>query len=130
MIHHLSLNKKTDAVIALTTLLVVTAILLFGGITILLTSIDITRTTDSSSNIVLGRLRSRSCLEEAMYHIRADANYTGTITINYLDGSCEAQVTNATASTKNINVKGIIDEFTYEELRVADITLEPIQLID
>jgi type II secretory pathway pseudopilin PulG len=121
--------KKVKGVIALTTLLVVTAILLFSGLTLLITSSDLTQSVARSSRALLAEVYAKSCLEEAMYKISRDSNYTGTVTNSFSDGNCQAAVTNGgSSSTKNIALTANSGTYNYSRSYVADSSTNPLSL--
>lgn len=105
--------RKYDASVALTTLIIIIAILMSFGITISKTAVDLGYTsrgyvTDSSS-----RMLARSCLEEVLYKIKEDQALTGTFNLNINDRTCEMLIENgSSADLKNITITQSVDSYT------------------
>ncbi|MFQ5492695.1 MAG: hypothetical protein ACE5DX_00855 [Candidatus Dojkabacteria bacterium] len=124
-------NKK--GVIALTTLIIVTAILILGGVTLLLTSIDVGESASSSSSAILAELRAVSCFEEGLYRLRLDPSFIGTKPISYPEsGVCtvDVSINIGNPDYRDLNITSTVEEFSYEEMRTVDITQDPIVVIN
>lgn len=84
--------RLKSANVALTTVIVVSAILLFSGVSLVLTSIDLgLASRDFHTSVVLtGGLNS--CFEEALAQISANASYTGSVNMSTESFECTAVV--------------------------------------
>lgn len=130
----MSNKKKHDqkGIIALTTLIIVIAIMITGGITLLLTSIDTSVSTEAFNNRLLAKIRSRACLEEGLYRIKQDPLYIGTVTLTFADGDCDAVVTDSVGNPgiKILDIDSTIEEFGYSSQKAVDTNADPIVLVD
>jgi len=126
------INKLSHkGIIALTTLILITAILLFSGITLLLTSIDLSTSTEGFANNAIARIYMTTCLEEAMQRLNKDITYQGTINMTFVDGSCQS-ITSATEdpTKKSIAIVSVSGEFTSNDSFTANISADPIEVVD
>jgi hypothetical protein len=126
------MKKKFKANISLTTVLVTTTIILLGGISVLLSSMDLANITKSSYNKMLNELRSRSCLEEGLRRIKINTGFTGTASITYSDGNCVATVGNdpSDSNKKIITIVSTLAEYQYNLTKHIDISTDPFTIID
>ncbi len=101
----MSYKKTKKASVALTTVIVITAILTVGAVTLVLNTIDINKTSRNLSDYSVSYLKSITCLEEGILRIKQDNNYTGVFDVRF-DGIdiCSATVTNPGGSIRNIKV--------------------------
>lgn len=82
--------KDLDGNIALTTVLIFSALLVVSGIAILSQAIDFALSASSYSNQIYAENRAISCLEEAIYQFDRN-NSLPSVSIDYGSGdSCEA----------------------------------------
>ncbi len=122
-------TRKRKGNIALTTVLIVSAILIAGGLTLLLSTIDTTIASKNFGSNTLSQLGIRNCLEETMYRLRTNMNYTGNFTVTYSNGSCTATVTNSTpATTKNVAVTSTYNSYTSTKTYKVDTTTAPMSV--
>jgi hypothetical protein len=124
------IKRKQSGSIALTTVIIITAILLSGGITLLLTSIDLSNMRKGQTATTKAQFQYQSCLEEAVRRIKLNSSYTGTITVNP-SGTllCTAVVTNDSNPTNKVVVTTVtINNYTQEFTRkVSSTTLQIIE---
>lgn len=119
--------RKFKASVSLTTVLVTTAVLLAGSISVLFNIIDMTRTNKDNLMYELNSIRADSCLEESMNKLKFNPNYTGDVSITFIDGSC---ISNITIDPLNIIIRDLhitstIDEYHYEMYKKVDISQTP-----
>ncbi len=122
------MNNKGS--VALTTVLVISAVLLMGGVTLVLTSMDLALSTkDYESKITMTSL-SRTCLEESLIRLKSDPNYVGTVSYSN-DGSCTANITidGVNPGYRNINVVSILGDHTLNDQNIVDVSTSPYQII-
>lgn len=125
------MKKRLNASISLTTVILVMAILITGGATIVISTIDLADYSKSFQNHVLARGRTITCFEESLYKLKNDSTYTGTVTYSYSDGSCEATTNDdVSPGVKNILLTGVIGEFSFTETRKLDISTYPYLILD
>ncbi|MBW7953685.1 MAG: hypothetical protein QY330_00605 [Candidatus Dojkabacteria bacterium] len=126
--------QRKKGLIALSTLIIVTAILLVGGITLLITSADLAKATRSYNQILYTGLRSRSCLEEALYRLRIDPFFTGSVILpfpdSYPDGNCSASISNLSGNLRQISVTSVFEDVTITKTSTVDISTNPPTLVD
>lgn len=110
--------------IALTTVLMVSAILLASGLTLILTSIDLSFASKNFNSYQLSKIRSKTCLEESLYKISKNPSYTGTVSYTYSDGSCTAIITNdlVISTTKIVSINTTLNVYNYSETKRVDTT--------
>ncbi len=122
------MRKTLEANISLTTVIIMAAILLMGGLTVLISTMDLARANKDSIYYELNTFRLRSCVEEALNRLKFDHSYQGTASITFADGICSAVVTNDPGG--NINLKYIaitsrIDNFYNSANKLVDLTNTP-----
>jgi|GEM_PF-5160340 len=123
-------KKREKGAVALTTLIVVSAILMLTGITILLVNIDLSRATTSSNATIMNRMRLTACLEESLIRLKDNDIFIGTITMNFNSYTCESIVTdNGSPGVKNISITSSSHEFNYQKDFQVDITTDPMTLL-
>jgi len=124
-------QRQEKAAIALTTVIVISAILLLSGTTIVLINIDLARATKSSNATILNRLRSKGCFEEVLIRLKNDSSFTGDVDLAYDSYTCTASVSNnANPQLKDILVSSTSGEYHYEESHIVNISTDPIQIVD
>jgi len=118
------------ATVALTTILVLSAMLLFGGLVLVISGIDNNIVSESYLN-VLSKLKARSCLEEVLLKLSRDTLYIGTTQITFTDGQCSAVVTDdVQPNIKLVNITSSTEEFNYQEQKRVDVSQSPPLLIN
>ncbi|KXK27428.1 MAG: hypothetical protein TR69_WS6001000304 [candidate division WS6 bacterium OLB20] len=126
------MKTKHKGIIALTILILSMAILLAGGIALLLAASDVAVSTRGYSDSVYARLTTRSCLEEAVRLIRSDNNYLGSFIVTYPDSypgrSCTATVTDAGGTLKNVSISAGFMESEITEVYIVDYSSNPPSL--
>lgn len=106
--------------IALTAVIAMSSILLLAGITLVLTSIDFARSTKSYENTFRAQLNTNSCLEEALYRLGTNRQYTGSISVSDDGNSCSATVT---TNAQNPNYKDVAITSTVD-VQVNNVTYQ------
>lgn len=90
----ISIKKKFQGSVALPTAVLMGSLLLLGGISVVLLSADVKRTTSGYNQSTQARLNAQPCKEEAIARLKYDADYTGTINVTFPEASCQAIVSN------------------------------------
>jgi len=126
------MKHKLDANISLTVVLVITTILILGGLTVLISSVDLAHSSKSANVKMLNELRSRSCVEEGLYRIKLNIMFTGQASIVFTDGNC---VNNITIDPQNANIRiftisSVINEYQFDIVKHIDITQHPYIIVD
>jgi|SRR6185369_8776896 len=120
-------NKKGS--VALTTVIVVTAILLISGVSLALTSGDLAKATKNFTNRFIAKAYSQSCLEESLLKIKS--GYTGTFTMTVDLGSCSSTVAinGSNSNYRDLTLQGVQGSNNFKETRTYDISQTPYLLI-
>lgn len=124
-------GKNLDAAVALTTLIVISSILLLTGMTIVVTSIDLSKSTKNASITMQNESQLISCREEALIRLKTDPAYLGTDTITYANGSCDyTMAVHATnPDYRDLTITSTLDEYTLEEIMTVDVSQNPMEMI-
>lgn len=126
-----NLDKKYEGAIALTTVIIISGLLIASGITIVLTSIDLRKSTESSIGVVRSDINSRTCLEESVQRLKYDTTYTGSLSVTLTNGSCEADISDdIDPNNKVINYTGIFEQASVEYTIRLDISEYPFSIIE
>ena len=122
-------NSNETGAIALTAVIVITAILLTGGIAIAYTNIDIARASKNFTSSKFAKNTTVTCLEEAMNRFKSNTSYTGTINFAYPDGdsTCQAIVADDAGNPgfKTVDLTGAYEEYSYTESKLVNTNVEP-----
>ncbi|MBD3329212.1 hypothetical protein GF357_01835 [Candidatus Dojkabacteria bacterium] len=78
--------KSYQANAALVLVVAMSAILIIGGISVVLSSVDLGKSSGDAVSGSYARLNSVSCREEALYKIARDPNYVGDTTLSFDTG--------------------------------------------
>lgn len=124
--------KKKRGVIALTTFVLISAILLVAGSTLILTNIDLSKTSKDFLNKNLARIHSYSCLEETLYKISNNSGFTGQIDFTFTNGNCSAiiSVNSLNPLHRDVDLAGIYSGYYYTENKLIDVSTMPISVLD
>lgn len=116
--------------IALTTVIVLTGILLLGGITLTLNSIDLSSGTKDYFARNLAETRLRSCIEESLLKLKSNQAFAGNVVVTYSDGNCTSVISNESATVKILTITSTVDEYTLSEIKRVDISTDPDTLLN
>lgn len=123
--------KNLNGNIALTTVLVFSALFVFSAIAIIVQAMDFSGSTSSYTNQIYAENSAVTCLEEALYKISIDNTY-GTeptppefiITIDE-SSECSAQVDNTSGQNRVISIESTYRTANYNVTKtIQDITAE------
>lgn len=121
--------RKVDGSITLSLVVVIGAMLLFAGITLVFVGIDLARTTTSFDNHILVNTYVSSCFDESMYLVNKDKTYTGNSSISFVDGSCSSGVTDETVNIKVLNITGQKGDYYGGKIYRVDTTSKPYTIL-
>jgi len=111
--------------IALSTVLVFSALFVITAIAILFQAMSFSGSTSSYTNQIYAQNAAVSCVEEALFKISRDNNFPGPVELilgEDPDESCEA-VIDIQGDVREIQVKGIYRTANYSEKKIIeDIT--------
>lgn len=124
--------KRLKASVSLTTVLVTSAILLVGSITVLFNIIDMSKTNKNNVMYELNNIRADSCLEETMNKLKFNPNYTGTVSIAFTDGNCESIVSIDPVNNdiRVLKITSIIEEYFYSINKRVDVSETPFYVFN
>lgn len=107
-------KPQIKASIALTTVIIVSAILLSGGITLVLVSIDLALARQGHSATTEGRFHSVSCLEEVLKRLSEDSSFEGNVSIAPVEENCTATVSNdpGDSSIKLVEITSVVESYS------------------
>jgi hypothetical protein len=124
--------RKLKANVSLTTVLVTSAIIILGSITVILNVVDMSRNSKNNMMYELNSMRSDSCIEESMHRIKYNPSFTGTVTITFEDGNCQS-VVSIDPVDPNIRILALtaqIDDYYFSITKKADISQSPIYIFN
>lgn len=126
------LLKKAEGSIALITVLVVSSILLISGLTIVLSSVDYSKSVKNISKVVDSGPIIDSCFEESMYKIKLNKNITGPFTITVDSLSCNANIQNDAGdpNIKVITISTTIDGNSFQRTRKVNVSSNIFTVIE
>lgn len=127
------LKKHTaDASIALITVIIVSAILLAIGTSLVISSMDLTMSSKNALASTYSYSLRRTCLEEAMYKLRYDSSYSIGITVNTEKGTCTATILphDTEPDMRFIDITTQYDNYTTEETKTVDLSQNPFEIVD
>ncbi len=111
--------------------MIISSILLVGGIVLIFTNIDLSKSTKTYNINVQNAMLSRSCLEEALLRVSVDTSYTGTINLTVSSGTCTVIISNhSNPSLKVLNITTVVQGYTYTLSKNVNITMSPIQVVN
>lgn len=124
-------NLKYNGGVALTTVIILTALLMLSGTTIVLTSIDLRKSTKNNSSYIQAEINFDSCIEESVHRIKFNPTFTGSFSINLLNGSCQSIVSNdANPAVKVFNITSISEGSTYTGSIKVDTSTYPFEIVE
>lgn len=124
-------QKRMNGSVALTTLIVIMAILLSAGATLIVLNVDMAKSTKDYSNVVKNDLDIESCLQESLLKLKNDPSYTGS-QIMSVDGiQCNLSIT---VDTENANYRDVTvstngTDYSYDKSIIVDISTAPITIV-
>lgn len=119
--------------VALTTVLLIGVMVIAGSVVLVLTSIDLSKSTQVFEYGAKAKNQTRTCVEEAMYRLRRDPLFTGEISYSNTDYFCSGVVSNIAGepSKKALSVTGTVtneDLYASSSDYVIDISTEPYEI--
>lgn len=126
-----NVKKTKKGIVALITLMMMSIMLLVSGTTLVLSSIDLTKSSRSLNMGTLARYEAYSCLEESLLRLSVNTAYTGTVNITNTNGTCQAVITNhpTDANLKVVQLTGSVQNYNFAQTRNVDISVTPIKLV-
>ena len=124
--------KYFKANVSLTVVLVTSAVLLIGSITIILNVIDMTKTNKDNVMYELNTIRADSCLEESMNRLKFNPNFEGSVSITFEDGSCESIISIDLVNNdlRLLEISSVINEYHYQISKQVDMLQTPFYVFN
>lgn len=127
----ISKHDNYNGGVALTTVIIIMALLISSGLTVVIAGIDHRRAASSQVANTKARINSRSCLEEAVQKIKFNPNFVGSLSLVAVDGGCEATISNDTNPTvKVVSYKGSYGESNYSTTAKVDFSTYPFSITE
>ena len=125
-------RKEQKGSIALLTVIVVTAILLASGMSLVLVSSDLIIASKDYSNVQRISLVQRTCLEESLSRVKKNDSFTGTVAYNGGQDTCSSLVENdpVNPSIKVLTITGTTDGYSLVDVVHVDISVEPYHIVE
>jgi len=114
---------------ALTTVIIISFLLLIGGVTLILSNIDLAVSTSDFTNKIQAEIQSQTCLEEAMRKVKSLVAFTGSVNATFSQGNCTAQVFDFSPGIKQIDISSTIGSYTYNLTRRIDVSTEEFVIV-
>ncbi len=118
--------------VALTTVIIISGILIFGGVVAVISSIDVINATNNNINVEISKIYSGTCFQESLHKLKTNPGYEGTV--NYADNgnNCSAVVTTNSGNSdiKDIQISSTYNNHTFTEFKQIDTSTDPFEIID
>lgn len=116
------INQKLKGSIAITAVIAISALLLVAGVTLVIISVDLARSTQAYEKGFKATLISSACLEESLFKLSVNNTYTGTISIANGD-SCTAAIANtADPDIKTVGITSTVDDHILRDSYEIDVS--------
>lgn len=117
--------NKPKGIIALSTAIIVSSVLLSIGIALLLTSIDNVQATSLEVTKIRLDTLERSCLEEATYTLELNRDFTGMVDVPFPDSyngdmDCSINIIDGGVDTSTVQISTTIDGNTILSVYTVD----------
>ena len=128
----MSKQIQLKANVSLILVLIITAVLVSAGITVLMSSMDLSNSTKDSFNLYLNEMRTRSCLEEGLNRLKNNQLYTGQVSISYTNGLCTVDISTdgSNPSIKIFLINSTVDSYNYSITKKIDISTDPFTILE
>lgn len=114
--------------VTLLSVLIIGAVGVSIAVTLLLMSIDASKTSVINTKSEQAKALANACAEAGLQQIRSSVSYTGTTTLAIGLGNCSYTVTNTGGQTRSINSTGIIDT-TVRKVEILIDQINPTILV-
>ena len=116
----------------LTTVLIITAILLFGGMTVLISSMDLSKISKDTLNNSLNNLRANSCVEEGLNKLKWNNYFIGSASIPYPDGGCTVNISldKTDNNFRIFSIESTLDDYKFTLTKKVDISQSPFLIVN
>lgn len=127
-----SRKTKYPGSVALPTVILISTILLIGGLSLVSISIDVRRATKGYAEHTQASLEAKVCLEETIQILKFEQDYTGSFEITFPTGSCDSVTSNIGASTtlKEVVITSEYNSSQYEKVYQVDVTNYPLTITE
>jgi hypothetical protein len=122
--------KKYEGSASLITVVLLTAILIITGLTVVFMSIDLQKNNLAYKSKVEVKVTAKSCFEESMNVVKDNLTYTGTFNFVENGHSCVSTITSLGAGISEIEVVATDTVFTYKETHQIDVSQYPPKVLE
>jgi hypothetical protein len=109
--------KKRRGSIALTTVLVISSLLIIGGLALGVSSMDYSESIKSYNSLSVMKMHREACFDESLYRLKTNRTLTGSFLLNFENGTCTANI----QSTSNANIKSVTLSATNESYNSQEV---------
>ncbi|MBN2854463.1 hypothetical protein JXK06_02955 [Patescibacteria group bacterium] len=100
-------NKKNQAYITIMTVISISAVSVAVIISLVYSGISSNRDSAALIDLSFAKYYANACLEESLQKIQENKSYTGTLNLNFSDGSCSALTTRNSDSSFELEALGL-----------------------
>lgn len=114
--------------IALTTVILVSALLVVSGMAVLTNAIDIAMSTKSYFNRVVTEVHTSTCVEEGMRKLVQLPTFTGSVTVTYPEGNCQVAIADVVGfpTQKTMVITTVFREYSITRTKKVDTSTSPM----
>lgn len=116
--------------VSLVTVVLLSAILIVSGLTVVFSSIDLQKSNLGLKNRIEIKVSAKSCFEESMNIIKDDLGYTGTYVYNDGDDACNSVITSLGGGISSIDISVDDGTYVYEDSYEIDVSQYPPRVVD
>ncbi|GAB4158026.1 MAG: hypothetical protein Fur003_1770 [Candidatus Dojkabacteria bacterium] len=123
--------KKYNGSASLITMIIIVAILLTMGITVVMTSIDLLKVNDGLTNRINAQVGAKTCFEESLNILKDNLDYVGNFSYsNPSSTDCNAVITDEGSGIRLIEITSSSGEYDYQETHRVDTFQYPIVILE
>ena len=124
--------KKEKAAVVITTLMVMSLVVLSASVTLLVTTVDLNKSTQFYYVESQVRFASQACFEESMLKLSTNKSFTGNFGLVLNGSSCNSDVIvdPMNPDQKIVTYTGIHGENTYTKSVTVDVSTDPIMIVN
>lgn len=124
--------KKYSAGVALPTVVLISSVLLIGGLSLVAMSIDVRKSSKGFGQYVKASMQAEVCLEESVQILKYDPTYTGNFNLTFPTGECDSFVSNigGDPNLKEVVVTSVFEDSDYEKKYQVDVSDYPITITE
>lgn len=115
--------------IALPTVIILTGILILTGTTLVLSSIDLRKSSKNNQYRISAQIGINNCLEESIQRLKYNPDFTGLLTVPISSGECSATVTDSLQpGFKEVELTATSGDVYITDEYIVNITTYPFEV--